>query len=285
MNRIYIDLPSWKYPIKCPCPMEPIGITIHNTAMDAPAKNEVAYMHSNANKVSYHFAVDDVDVVQGLPLGRMSWHAGDGRGKGNMRTISIEICYSRSGGTRFIQAEMNAARLVALLLKQYGWGIDRVYKHQDWSGKYCPHRTLDLGWERFLDMVRVELGQAKALTPKTVQSIREDKLIIDGSWGKATTLATQKKLNTGYSDGILSGQYRKAVGKSLFAVHTSGWQFSDRPTGSMTVRAIQKLVGVTADGIMGRETVKAMQRFLGVTVDGCMGTATVKAWQKYLNSI
>ena len=47
---------------------------------------------------------------------------------------------------------------VAYLLKQYGWGIDRVKKHQDWSGKYCPHRTLDLGWERFLNMVNSYLG-------------------------------------------------------------------------------------------------------------------------------
>ena len=77
----------------------------------------------------------------------------------------------------------------------------------------------------------------------------------------------------------------KKLGKTIFAAHKSGWEFVDRPTGSMTVRAIQKLVGATADGIMGRETVKAMQRFLGVTVDGCMGTGTVKAWQRYLNSI
>lgn len=39
------------------------------------------------------------------------------------------------------------------MLKERGWGIDRVKKHQDWSGKYCPHRTLDMGWQRFLDMV------------------------------------------------------------------------------------------------------------------------------------
>ena len=25
---------------------------------------------------------------------------------------------------------------------------------KDWSGKYCPHRTLDLGWQRFLNLVQ-----------------------------------------------------------------------------------------------------------------------------------
>lgn len=75
-----------------------------------------------------------------------------------MKSIGIEICYSRSGGDRFIQAERLAAEYVAYLLKQYGWGIDRVKKHQDWSGKYCPHRTLDMGWQRFLNMVQEYLG-------------------------------------------------------------------------------------------------------------------------------
>ena len=30
-------------------------------------------------------------------------------------------------------------------------------KHQDWSGKNCPHRTLELGWPRFVKMVEAEL--------------------------------------------------------------------------------------------------------------------------------
>ena len=75
-----------------------------------------------------------------------------------MKSIGIEICYSRSGGERFEQAERLCAEYTAYLLKQYGWGIDRVRKHQDWSGKYCPHRTLDMGWDRFLNMVNSYLG-------------------------------------------------------------------------------------------------------------------------------
>ena len=88
----------------------------------------------------------------------------DGNGKGNMQGIAIEICYSKSGGDRFIKAEQNAAKLIAQLLKERGWGIDKVTKHQDYSGKYCPHRTLDMGWERFLNMIRAELGQAQVNT-------------------------------------------------------------------------------------------------------------------------
>ena len=35
-------------------------------------------MIRNDNEVSFHFAVDDKEVVQGIPLDRNAWHAGDG---------------------------------------------------------------------------------------------------------------------------------------------------------------------------------------------------------------
>lgn len=147
-----------KYSIKCPYSMSPIGICIHNTANDASAKNEISYMKSNNNEVSYHIAVDDVEAIQAIPFNRNAWHAGDGRGPGNMKHIAIEICYSKSGGDRFTKAEKRAAQVAAYLLKQYGWKIENVKKHQDFSNKYCPHRTLDLGWQRFLNMINAELG-------------------------------------------------------------------------------------------------------------------------------
>lgn len=147
-----------KYTLKCPYAMTPQYITIHNTANDASANNEISYMRSNPTSTSFHIAVDDVEAVQGLPLNRNGFHSGDGNGNGNRASIGIEICYSKSGGTRFTKAEQNAAKLTAQLLKERGWDISRVKKHQDWSGKYCPHRTLDMGWTRFLNMVQAELA-------------------------------------------------------------------------------------------------------------------------------
>lgn len=154
-------VPEGKYKLKCPYEMEPEYITVHNTANDATALNEISYMTNNNYETSYHFAVDDIQAVQGLPLDRNGWHAGDGNGPGNRKSIGIEICYSKSGGSRFEKAEKNTAELVAYLLKERGWGIDRVKKHQDWSGKYCPHRTLDLGWDRFIKMIETEFGNDK----------------------------------------------------------------------------------------------------------------------------
>lgn len=154
MKQREIALTADKYNIKCPYTMIPQYIVIHNTANDASAENEIRYMQSNDREVSFHYAVDDKEAVLGIPLNRNAWHAGDGgKGKGNRYGIAIEICYSKSGGTRFKQAEENTAELTAELLKKYGWGIDRVTTHQDYSGKYCPHRTLDEGWEKFIEMV------------------------------------------------------------------------------------------------------------------------------------
>lgn len=147
-------VPESKYPIKCPYKMNPEFIVIHNTANDASAMSEISYMIGNNNKVSYHCAIDNYRVVQGVPFNRNTWNAGDGgNGNGNRKGISLEICYSKSGGEDFEEAEKLAAEYIAYLLKQYNWGIDKVKKHQDFANKYCPHRTLDLGWQRFLDMV------------------------------------------------------------------------------------------------------------------------------------
>ena len=154
-NLVALD----NYSIKCPYSMTAEFIVVHNTANDASAENEVAYMIGNKNQVSFHYAIDDQEVVQGLPINRNAWACGDGaNGKGNRKGIQVEICYSKSGGTRFDQAEKNAAHFIATLLRERGWGIEKVKKHQDFRNKYCPHRTLDKGWNGFIQMIKSYLN-------------------------------------------------------------------------------------------------------------------------------
>lgn len=158
VNIIKRIVPESKWGIKCPYEMTPTRIVVHNTANDATARNEIAYMTNNDYETSFHYAVDDKEIVQGIEENRNGWHASDGNGKGNREGIAIEICYSKSGGDRFIKAEQNAVDLIVDILKRYGWGIDRVTKHQDYGNhKYCPHRTLDMGWDRFLNMIKAKL--------------------------------------------------------------------------------------------------------------------------------
>ena len=199
MNIRQMLVSSSKYSIKCPYSMNPRYITIHNTANDASAANEVSYMINNNNEVSFHYAVDNKEAIQAIPENRNAWHAGDGgSGTGNRYSIGIEICYSKSGGDRFIQAEKNAAYLTAKLLKKYGWGIDKVKKHQDWSGKYCPHRTLDMGWTRFINMVKTELDKlnkpstSTTPTPSTVYRVKVNDVQI-GAYGNIDNICNVVK--------------------------------------------------------------------------------------------
>ena len=158
---------SSKYSIKCPYSMNPQYITIHNTANSASADAEVRYMISNNNQVSYHVCVDEREVIQAIPFNRNAWHAGDGAsGTGNRKSIGIEIARSTGDANLFEQAERNCAAYVAKLLKERGWGIDRVKRHKDWSGKYCPHKTMDKGWQRFLNMIQAELNKLNQPKPQ-----------------------------------------------------------------------------------------------------------------------
>ena len=186
MNIVKNLVSESKYSVKCPYAMTPEFIVVHNTANDASAQNEVKYMISNNNQVSFHFAVDDKEIVQGLPLDRNAWACGDGaNGKGNREGIQIEICYSKNGGIRFENAEKNAAKFIAQLLKERGWGVDKVKKHQDFSNKYCPHRTLDKGWASFVNMIKDYLNELN----KPVQSTQSSSISV-GDKVKVKTTAT-----------------------------------------------------------------------------------------------
>lgn len=177
---------SSKYSIKCPYSMKPIGICIHNTSNDASAENEVKYMINNNSSTSYHVAVDEVHVIQAIPFSRNAFHAGDGaNGEGNRKYIGIEICRSTGDLATFKKCEENCAKYVAHLLKQYGWTIKNVKRHKDFSGKNCPHMTMQLGWQRFLDMVQKELDKlnkpATTTKPTTTKPVNYQVRIVTSS--------------------------------------------------------------------------------------------------------
>ena len=189
-------VPSSKYSIKCPYTMKPEYITVHNTSNDASAANEVKYMISNNNQTSYHVAVDEKEVIQAIPFNRNAWHAGDGAsGTGNRKSIGIEICRSTGDVATFKKCEENAAKYIATLLKQYGWTTSRVKRHKDWSGKNCPHKTMELGWDRFVKMIQKELdilnGKTTATKPTTSTSTSTTFKV--GNYGK--NVVTTDNLN------------------------------------------------------------------------------------------
>ena len=222
-----------RYAVKCPYAMAPTRVVVHNTANDAPAANEIAYMIRNDNEVSFHYAVDDQEVVQGIPENRNTWNAGDGNGKGNREGIAVEICYSLSGGEKFTKAEENAAEFIASILKRYGWGMDKVTKHQDYNGKKCPHRTLDLGWDRFLKMVEAHLNGDKPAPPPTPEPVK----MVDVYYRVRTKadgwLPEVKNLEdyAGFTGAVTDAAIRVSAGSVKYRVHIKGGKWLPCVTG------------------------------------------------------
>lgn len=142
---------------------EVIGITNHNTANTAPTAGDELHAKwlQNVEKadeqyVSVHLFVDQDSITQTVPLNEVCYHAGDGNGNGNRKTISIEICENAN----LQQAEENAKKLNAALLLTYP--NLKIFKHQDWSGKYCPHVILDRpnGWANFVADINAYVAAA-----------------------------------------------------------------------------------------------------------------------------
>jgi len=141
--------------------INPSYITIHSTGNEkSTAQNERDWLTNPVNdrSASWHIAVDDTEAIEAIPLDEMAYHAGDR--VGNRESISIEIIES---GDRE-ETLANAAKLTAMLLYERDWGIDRLRRHYDWSGKICP-RILSYdnwkGWDIFLKDVNEELKELK----------------------------------------------------------------------------------------------------------------------------
>ncbi|MFO3790695.1 N-acetylmuramoyl-L-alanine amidase [Bacillus mojavensis] len=298
-----------KYSLKCPNPMVPEYITIHNTANDASAKNEISYMKNNTSSTSYHFAVDDIQVIQGLPLNRNAWHTGDGtNGTGNRKSIGVEICYSKSGGAKYYAAEKLAIKFVAQLLKERGWGIDRVRKHQDWSGKYCPHRILDEGrWDEVKAAIAAELskigGESSTSSGSgTTYTVKKGDTLSGIAKAEGVSVANlQKWNNIKDPNKITVGQKLKLKGSSSSSSTKTSNKKTSYPlpsgiikvTSPMTkgsnVRQVQNALAALyfypdkgaknngIDGVYGPKTANAVKRFQsvnGLTADGVYGPKT-----------
>ena len=124
-------------------------------------------------------------------------------------------------------AAKNAAQLAAGILKRYGWGIDKLTKHQDYSGKYCPHRTLDLGWKRFVAMVEGYLTSQDAPEVKPEPPKADNTAVdvfycvrADGKWYPEVKNLTDYAGLTGKA--ITDVAIRVTKGSVRYRVHVKG---------------------------------------------------------------
>lgn len=178
--------------------MNPTTLTIHNTGNPASsAANERSWLTSSGNKrtASYHIVVDEHQTIEVLPLNEAAWHAGDGSGvySGNRTSIGIEICESGD----YAKTVSRAVELVAKMLKERDWGVDRLRRHYDWSKKICPRRMYDggswAGWTEFVERVK------KAMKPTGKTPFVDVEF---GRWSEGAIKAAEDAgLMNGYPDG------------------------------------------------------------------------------------
>lgn len=180
-------VPKNLMPYKCPFVISKEFGVAHNagTPNDPDALTLSKSMSRTKEEKSWHFSVDESTIVQNLPLNRNCWAQGDyTSGWKSKNGIAYEMCRDLDdiNEEKFKLAERNAAILMAELMYQNGWGLDSIKKHQDFADKYCPHRTLDLGWDRYVDMVKQYLDEAnevveeKPIEPEEPNKPSDDKI-------------------------------------------------------------------------------------------------------------
>lgn len=201
-----------------------IGVTVHNTdwisvaSGTTPAEQYTrATVNGNMKDVRVHYYVDNTCAWQNLPHSLSGWHAADGSGNGNRRTIAIECIMSSAYNVTDKKSEDNCARLAAALLKKYNLDINHLFTHTHWlnvrdgkSGtvdylntaknpyKTCPLYILP-HWSAFKAKVQKYLTDAKP-TVKNIYRICKSWADAKSQIGAYSSLENAKKAcKTGYS--------------------------------------------------------------------------------------
>lgn len=146
-------------------------------------------------KASAHLNVDDSTMTENLPWKKgeaeMGYHVGaDEYMSGILKkltstypnncTIGLEICVNSDGD--FKKAYANAVKVSAMVLKEHGLTVEKMYRHYDITGKLCPGfftdngyakkylgTTKDIAWQEYKDAVAKELAALNAPSTPVVK--------------------------------------------------------------------------------------------------------------------
>lgn len=220
---------------------KPAYIVIHETdnwSKGADAKAHATAMKNGNLAGTVHYYVDSKSIYQTLEHSDGAWAVGDGKGKygiTNRNSINIEICVNPE--TDYYKAVDKAEQLAAQLLKQYGWGTDRLKRHYDVSRKNCPRRIQAEGrWPKFVKKTAAYMKGATTVKNTTTKN----------------TVTLSDKIEVQFPV-IQKGSKGTAVSmlQAVLGVKVDGDFGNDTET---SLKAFQKNVKLTADGICGKDT-------------------------------
>ena len=220
---------------------KPAYIVIHETdnwSKGADAKAHATAMKNGNLAGTVHYYVDSKSVYQTLDHSDGAWAVGDGKGKygiTNRNSINIEICVNPE--TDYYKAVDKAEQLAAQLLQQYGWGTDRLKRHYDASRKNCPRRIQAEGrWPEFVKKTAAYMKGATTVKNTTTKN----------------TVTLTDKIEVQFPV-IQKGSKGTAVSmlQAMLGVKVDGDFGNDTDT---SLKAFQKNVKLTADGICGADT-------------------------------
>lgn len=219
---------------------KPAYVVIHETdnwCKGAGAKTHATAMYNGNLAGTVHYYVDSTCIYQTLEHQDGAWAVGDGNGAygiTNRNSINIEICVNPE--SNYYVAVDKAEQLAAYLLKQYGWGTDRLKRHYDASRKHCPRRILDEGlWPEFVRKTAAYMGEVPAATTSAPTTAEKTCLGRGDSGSEVKTLQTNL-ITLGYSCGASGAD--GDFGKDTEAA----------------VKSFQKANGLTVDGLAGEKT-------------------------------
>lgn len=277
------------------------GLIMHYTANNGgTARNHKSYFNNlNGVYASAHLFVDDEEAICIIPLNEVAYHANDIQkyvngqpyyplrsiiGNANYSTIGIEMCLDRNGNITEKTFQNTVKAVKELIAKYPNVTRNKIWRHYDVTGKNCPApwvaKPSEL--ERFKDAVFGKTSGSNSAAKPNTPAVKPNtnKIQEDGMFGPSTARRLQQYFGT-TQDGVISHQYKQKFNQNIYAA-----QFDQTLRGSNVIRALQKLLGVSQDGLMGQATIKALQKRLGTTQDGIISPVSnaVKALQQALNN-
>jgi N-acetylmuramoyl-L-alanine amidase len=144
-------------------PLEPIGVTLHETATEnATDENESKYFHNAYRGASAHYFVDYDSITQLIPENEVSWHAGY---TANHKYLSVEMCHFNDE-EKFKEVWNRTVWLVSEICRRYGFNpmdINQLNNHNWVSNQWFETDHTDpLGyfeqhgktWDDFINDVK-----------------------------------------------------------------------------------------------------------------------------------